>query len=515
MARERLAAHMIKDVLRLHLEEKLGLRAVAAACNVSLGAAAEYCSRARAADLSWPLPAGMDDAALLRLLYPESAQRNAAQHPLPDFELVHHELHRKGVTLQLLWQEYQERNGPASYRYSQFCDLYRDWRRHLRVSMRQVHVAGEKTFVDYAGQTIRYLDEDGREQKGHLFVAVLGASSYTYAEVTATEGMADWIMAHAHAYEYFQGVTQLTISDNPKTAVTEACRYEPDINRTYLEMGQHYGTVILPARPRKPKDKAKVEVGVQVAERWILAVLRHRPLFGLAEVNQAVRPLLTRLNQRVMRGVKKTREQLYLEVDKPALRPLPPAPYEYADLQKATSNIDYHVAVEGNFYSVPHSLCQQPMRVRLAQDTVEIFHNGRRVAAHARAAAETGHVGTIPEHRPKSHQKFLDWPPGRLVAWAAKTGPSCAKVVERIMAEKPHPEAGYRACLGIMRMSKQYGAERMEAACRRALAYGTCSYRSVKSILGSRLDQAPLPEPHAVIPKEPENPTVRGAQYYT
>jgi len=515
MAQERLAAHMIRDILRLHIGEGLPLRTAARACGVAASTAAEYCRRARARGLGWPLPAELDDGALGRALYGEEKPSVDPLRPPLDFDTIHLELRRKSVTLQLLWQEYRASN-PEGYSYSQYCDLYRQWKRTLNVCMRQEHKAGAKLFVDYAGETMRYVDEKtGQSCEGQLFVAAQGASSYTYAEVTATQQLPEWISAHVHAYEYFGGIAQLTVSDCLRSAVKTPCRYEPEINRTYLEMGQHYGTVLLPARPAKPRDKAKVEAAVQVAERWILAVLRHRTLFGLGEVNRAVRELLERLNHRPMRRTGKSRAQLFEEIDRPALKPLPAAPYEYAEFGRATVNIDYHVAVDWNFYSVPYALVGQVVTVRRTLGTVEILHHTQRVAAHPRFRTGRGQYATIAEHRPKSHQKHLEWTPGRLIEWAGHTGPACGDLVRRILEERPHPESGYRSCLGIMRLAKQYGAQRMEAACRRALALGTCSYHSIKSILAHHLDSAPLPDADALIPAAgPRNDTVRGSHYY-
>ena len=515
MAQERLAAHMIRDILRLHIGEGLTLRTAARACGVAASTAAAYCRRAKALGLGWPLPPELDDGALSRALCGEEKPGAATARPPLDFEAIQRELRRKSVTLQLLWQEYRE-SDPDGYGYSQYCELYRQWKRTLNVCLRQEHKAGEKMFVDYAGETVRYLDEQtGKPCEGQLFVGVQGASSYTYAEVTASQQLPEWIASHVHAYRYFGGVPQLTVSDCLRSAVKVPCRYEPEVNRTYLEMGQHYGTVLLPARPGKPRDKAKVEVAVQVAERWILAVLRHRTLFGLAEVNRAVRELLERLNHRPMRRTGKSRAQLFEEIDRPALKPHPTVPYEYAEFSRATVNIDYHVAVDWNFYSVPHALVGQPVTVRQTLGTVEILHRTRRVAAHPRFRTGRGQYSTTPEHRPRSHQKHLEWTPGRLIEWAGKTGPACGDLVRRILEDRPHPESGYRSCLGIMRLSRLYGAQRTEAACRRALALGTCSYRSLNSILEHKLDSAPLPDAGALIPSSgPRNDTVRGSQYY-
>ena len=373
------------------------------------------------------------------------------------------------LTQQLLWEEYRQAN-PDGYRYSRFCELYQRWRRKQDVVLRQEHKAGEKLFVDWAGTTIPIYDPSGGPvQQAHLFVAVLGASSYTYAEATGDEQLANWIGAHVRAFEFYQGVPKLVVPDNTKTGVTKACRYDPDLNPTYQEMAMHYGVGVVPARPYKPRDKAKVESGVQLAERWIIAALRHRKFFSIEELNQAIRELRDRINQRPFRKREGSRASQFAALDKPALNPLPAEPFDLSQWSRARVNIDYHIVFDTNYYSVPYNLVQELVEVRSTPTTVELFHKGQRVASHLRARGH-GHTVTIAEHRPRSHQAHLEWTPSRMVHWAQTIGPHTARLFERIMNDKPHPEMGYRSCLGIIRLAGQYSPARMEAAAERALA---------------------------------------------
>jgi transposase len=501
----------IREVLRLTLAEGLSRRQVGTAAALPYTTVADYLARARRAGLGWPLPEGMDDAELESRLFSQAAPPTGTR-PLPDWAEVHTELRRKGVTLQLLWMEYRERF-PDGYAYTQFCELYRRWRRHLDVVMRQDHRAGEKLFVDFPGQTVPVVDPGtGEITEAEIFVAVLGASSYTYAEAFPSQELAHWIAGHVHAFESFGGSPRILVPDNLRSAVRQAHRYEPDLNRTYQEMAAHYGCAVIPARSGKPRDKAKVEVGVQVVERWILARLRHRTFFSFPELNAAIAELLEGLNDRPFKKLPGSRRALFEELDRRALRPLPERRYEFAMWKFATVNIDYHVEVERHWYSVPYQLIGHRLDVRLTTATVEVFHRGRRVASHVRSADPARH-STEPAHMPQAHRRHAEWTPGRLIRWAAQTGPATAQVIGDILASRPHPEQGFRSCLGILRLSRHYGSDRLEAACRRALAIQSLSYRSVESILKTGLDRRPLQAPPPERP-HPRHPNLRGATYY-
>lgn len=502
----------VKEVLRLSWGCALSNRKVARSCSTTHGTVAEYVRRARRAGLSWPLPEDLDDARLEELLWPPPVLISTEERPLPDWSVVDRELRGKGVTLFLLWQEHKERH-PEGYQYSRFCDLYRAWCGKLDLVMRQSHRAGEKMFVDYCGQTVPVVDRSrGRVREAQIFVAVLGASNYSYAEATWGQSMPEWISSHVRAFSYFGGVPEVVIPDNLKSAITKACRYEPDLNPTYQELATYYGTAVIPARVRKPRDKAKVEVGVQVVERWILARLRHRRFFSLAELNEAIGDLLVQLNRRPFKKLPGCRKDLYRRLERPALRPLPAVAYEYAEWKKARVNIDYHIEVDRHYYSVPYQLVGKQVDVRVTERTVECFYKSKRVASHIRSHLGGRH-STVRDHMPEPHRQYLDWTPQRLVRWAQKTGAATAKLVESILASRPHPQQGYRSCLGIMRLGKTYGSDRLEAACQRALAIGATTYKSIQSILKTGLDQRPLPARSAA-PDPIKHTNIRGPGYY-
>ena len=511
MPRERLSMRKIKEVLRLRWEAGLSHRAIASSCGIGCATAREYLIRAQAAGLGWPLPEELGEAELEQRLFPPPSSSDAKR-PEPDWGQVYQELRRKGVTLGLLWQEYKavHRNG---YQYSQFCNRYRVWSGTLDLPMRQTHRAGEKLFVDYAGQTMPVVDrKTGEVHEVQVFVAASGASSYTYVEATWTQTLPDWIGAHVRCFAFLGGVHEIIVPDNLKAGVSSACRYEPDLNPTYAELARHYGCAIVPARVRKPRDKAKVENAVQGVERSILAPLRNRTFFSLAELNQAIWERLDEYNRKPFQKLEGSRRSVFEELDRPALKPLPAQAYEFAEWKEATVNIDYHVDADGHYYSVPHALVRQRVEVRLTATTVEVFHKGKRVASHFRAHHKGRHT-TVKEHMPKAHQQHLEWSPQRIIRWAEKAGPATAEVVEHILSSRPHPEQGYRSCLGILRLGKHYSAGRLEAACRRAIALNAFSYRNIESILKNGLDQQPLPQ-SAPEPPVIHHDNVRGPEYY-
>lgn len=504
----------VREILRLKYEQRLPHRAIARACGVGLGTVAEYCRRARQANLTWPLPAEWDDAQLEARLFQRVGVVVGVPRPLPDMAWVHQELKRPGVTLQRLHLEYLQQH-PDGYRYSQFCRHYQEWARRLAPTMRQVHRAGEKAFVDFSGKRPVIVDPTtGEVIPVELFVGALGASSYVYAEACPTQDLLSWISAHVRMVEFFGGAPAIFVPDNLLSGVTHACRYEPVINRTYLDFAQHYGAAVVPARTGKPRDKAVVEANVLVAQRWILAALRHRRFFSVAELNAAIWALLPALNARPLRKLGVSRHALFEQLDRPLLRPLPTTRYEFAEWSDAGVNIDYHVAVEHNYYSVPHQLLHERVEVRLTATIVELFLKGRRIASHRRRRGR-GEYATDPAHMPHAHRAHAEWTPSRLIAWAEQTGPTTAELVARILATKPHPEQGYRACLGLMRLSKRHGPARLEAAAARALQLDAPSYRTVQNILASGVEQLPLPERATEPPPLPVHPNIRGRAYYT
>jgi len=511
MAQERLTMRKIREVLRLKRECGLSNRAIARSCSISHSTVGEYVRRAEEAGLSWPLPEDVDEDRLFELLFPKPPAPGSRSIPCPDRSWVHAELRKKSVTLRLLWVEYREEH-PTGYGYSQFCALYRKWAKRLNPSMRLTHKGGEKVFVDYAGQTVPIVDPDtGEIRQAQIFIGVLGASNYTYVEAQWSQELPNWINGHVRMFSFFGGVPEIVVPDNLKAGVKTPCRYEPDLNPTYQDLAEHYGVAVIPARTRKPKDKAKAEVGVQVAERWILARLRNRTFFSLADLNQAIRELLDPLNRRTMKHLGRSRREFFELLDRPALRPLPEQPYEFATWKKARVNIDYHIEFKKHYYSVPHTLIHEEVDVRATESTVEIFFKNHRVASHPRLNSPGRHT-TLSEHMPPAHQKYLEWTPERFVHWAQTIGPHTAQVVQTILDSRKHPQQAYRSCLGLLRLGKRYGDDRLEAACRRAFPAGITSYKGVKNILDAKLDQVEPEEPPTVIPESHEN--VRGESYY-
>lgn len=510
MAQASLSMRKIEEILRLKYEVGLPHRAIAKSCGVSISTVSEYATHAKAAGLSWPLPEGMTAEQLEARLYPKKGT-SRSKIPQPDWKYVHQELKRKGVTLSLLWVEYRQEH-PDGYGYSQFCQHYREWKGQLSPTMRQKHKAGEKLFVDYAGQTVSVVDpETGEIQEARIFVATLGASNYTYAEAHWNQDLPNWIAAQVRTLEFLGGVPEIIVPDNLKAGVTSPNLYEPDLNPTYQDYAHHYGIAVVPARVRKPRDKAKVEVGVQVVERWILARLRNRVFFSLAELNQAIAELLTELNQREMKHLGQSRQQLFEAVDQPALSPLPESPYEFAVWKKARVHIDYHVSFEKHFYSVPFNLSGKEVTVRATEKTIEIFYQRKRVASHPRSTAK-GRFSTHSMHMPPEHQFYRQWSPERFLRWAGEIGEQTSELVRRALDTRRHPEQAYRTCLGVLGLAKRYSPERLEAACRRANAAGICSYKGVNNILQNKLDQRQL-EPVSNLPLPPHE-NIRGENYY-
>ena len=509
MATKRLRMRKLREILRQKWELGRTHREIAVSVCRSAGAVHGTIARAEAAGLDWKQVEAIDDTTLEAKLYPTTTAR--AMRPLPEGAYLHTERRRPGVTLELLHLEYLEQH-PNGYRYSQFCAHYRTWLAAHRLSMRQEHRAGEKLFADYSGKKPHIVDErTGEHLAVELFVAVLGASNYTYAEATRTQQVPEFIASHTRAFAYLGGVPKVLVPDQLKSGVTLACRYEPGIQRTYEEMAQHYGTTVLPARPAKPKDKAKVEVGVQVAQRWILARLRNQTFFSLDALNERIAELLEELNARPMRVYGCSRRELFDRLDRKVLGPLPTKPFVYGEWTTARVNIDYHVEVERHYYSVPHALVHEQVDVRVSVMAVEIFCKHRRIATHARSG-ERGRHTTITAHMPERHRKHLEWTPSRILHWASTIGPNTARLAEAILSERPHPEHGYRSCLGILRLGKRYGHDRLEAACGRALVAGARSYRHVDSILKNGLDRVAVEAP----PEKPAptHENVRGKDYY-
>ena len=505
----------IRQTLHLHYQAGLSYAEVGRALGIAKSTIGKIVSHARVAGVDWATAQTMSDAELEARLYSPPAPR-AINRPDPDFALIHQELKRPGVTLMLLWEEYQRgmaAAGDFAYKYTSFCVKYREWASRLKRSMRQVHIAGERAFVDYAGHTVPIVDATtGEISKAQIFVAVLGASNYTYACATTSQTAADWVGAIINALEFFGGIPRLIVPDQPRALIARPDRYDPSIGRLVEELCSHYEVVVLPARQGHPRDKPKVESGVLVVERWILARLRNRTFFSLAELNATIAELLVLLNERPFKKLPGCRASAFADLDRPALRALPATRMSIARFKWARVNVDYHVDLDGHYYSVPHRLVGTKVELRVTERTVEACVGQQRVACHAYSNRRGSHT-TNPEHMPASHRAHLEWTPQRLIEWGERIGPACAKVVRWQMEHRPHPEQGYRACLGLQRLARQFSEPRLEAACLRALTIGSPTYRSITAILNSGLDKEP-PYPASTPTPLPEHDNVRGPAYY-
>lgn len=511
MAKERIGMRKIKEVLRIGYEQGLSQRKVALCCRLGRSTVQEYFRRFRATGLTWPKVLEISDTELESKLFPEQIRGQGNKDPL-NFEYLAQETKRPNVTLALLWEEYKQAH-PGGYQYSQFCSLFRDWHKTLNYTMRQEHRAGEKVFSDF-GDGLKLVDhKTGEVISTKLFVAVWGASNYTFAKaMEGGESLENWLDGSVSAFEYFGCCPKAMVPDNPKSVVSKACRYEPDINPAYAEFAQHYGVVVFPARPYRPKDKAKAEAGVKLAKRWILAKLRNRIFHSLAQMNAAIAEALEVFNNKRMKRLKKSRRELFVLLDKPNARPLPEKKFEFAEWKKVRVNIDYHVCFEGHYYSVPYTLLHQELEIRATRQIIEIFKKGERICSHQRDYRQHRYT-TVTEHMPKSHQQYLEWTPARILEWAGKYGPAAAELVQQIMDRRQFHEQAYRSCLGIIRLVKHYSPERLNQACRRALDYQITSYQGVKNILLKNLDKLAAEEnPVSVLPLQHEN--IRGAEYF-
>ena len=503
----------VREILRLSLEAGLSTRIVGERIGVGSTTVRDTLKRFARAKLTWPVPAETGDADLERQLYGVPGVKPGRRKlPEPDWSVVAREMKRKHVTLQVLWEEYIAEH-PDGYRYSRFCDLFRGWEGRLPLTMRQNHGGGEKLFIDYAGDKVPVVDrQTGEVRDAHIFVAVMGGSSLSFGHATWTEQMGDWIDSHNTAFAFFGGAPQLLVPDNAKVAVIKACLFDPMVNRSYTDMARHYGTAVLPTRPRKPRDKAKVEACVGIVERWLLGRLRNRIFYSLAEVNAAIAECMALLNDvRVVRQFGKTRRQMFGEIDAPNLKPLPADPWVHAEWKRCRVGLDYHIALDRHHYSVPYRFARREVEARFTVRTVEIFLGGERIAVHMRGSSNGRHT-TIPEHMPSSHRRYGEWTPAKIREEAARIGPMLSMLVEKIIEGRPHPEQGYRSCLGIIGLEKRFGTERLEAAALRALEIEARNYPSVKSILEKGLDKVPVPKSPDRAPIDHAN--IRGSRYY-
>jgi len=488
MPKKRVLMRKIREVLRLTHEHKLSVRQVSRATGVGKTAVGEFVARAKVIGITWPIPPEISDVELEARLFTPAGFREPTR-PVPDWAKVHQELKRRHVTLMILWEEYRA-EAADGHGYSRYCQLYSEWKRCLAATMRQTHLAGDKLFVDWAGDKVPIIDQlTGEVHEASIFVAVMGASTYSYSEACLTETLPDWIGAHVNTLHFLGGVMKAAVPDNLKAGITKPSRYEPGINRTYQELADHYGFVVLPTRIKKPKDKAKVENAVRIVSRYLLGKLRNRRFFSLEELNVAVRECITGVNAKVMKRLNKSRNELFATIDQPVLKPLPTERYTYAEWKRCTVAPDYHVEVDLHYYSVSFRLLRQSIDARYTDKTVELFHKGVRVASHARSYLPYKHT-TINEHMPSHHRCYAEWNPARMLRMAGNIGPATVALFEAIMKARAHPEQGFRSCLGIYALLGKYGPGRVEAAAKRGNEVGSTTLESIKSILEKGLDKA-------------------------
>jgi transposase len=499
-----------REILRLH---ELGYSqcAIAQSCAVARSTVQDYIRRATAKNLSCEQLSQLSDSDAKELLGKGKRKVNPMAEPI-DFEPLHVELQHKGVTLALLWQEgLDQKQWQCSY--GSFCRRYNQWCGQHQLSMRQVYKGGEKLFVDYCGLTVPVIDlATGHLTAAQIFVACLGASNYTYAEATPSQELGHWLGAHQRALSFFGGVPRCIVPDNLKSGVTDPCRYEPGVNRSYQELAEHYGVAILPARPYKPRDKAKVEKAVQEVERQVLAPLRNEQFTSFTTLNAAIVQRLKRLNERVMYGYKLSRQALFEQVDQPVLNPLPTQPFVFGWWKSVKVNPDYHLEVERHYYSVPYWFVSRQVQVKVSEQLIEVFQEHQRIACHERSRRPEGHT-TVPEHMPPEHWAYKQQSQASFVAWAEQVGEQTTAQVQAIFESKPHPEQAFRSIRGIQRLAQHYGVSRLEAACQRANVFGMSGLRRIRSILETQLDRDPLPDPRQPLTIA-EHPNLRGSEYY-
>ena len=514
MPNERISMSKLKQLIGLQASN-LSVRALARALGLSVGAVSKYLRAVRSSGISASDAEALSEVELEQRVFGPTLSGKPGAFVAPDCAWIHGELKRhRHVTLQLLWEEYAARYGVAAYRRSAFCQIYRRWEKRLKRSMRQRHFAGEKLFVDYAGRTVPIYGSRGEEAfRAHLFVSAMGASGCAYAEATRSESLPDWLASHVRALEFYGAAPTILVPDNPKVGVTRADRYEPDLQRSYEELAGHYRCVVIPARPYRPKDKSRVELSVLLVYRWILARLRHQRFFSLDELNAAIRPLLSELNDRPFQRLPGSRRSVFEALDRPAMRALPANPYVFAEWKELTVAFDYHVDVDRHYYSVPHALVGHAVWARFSATTVEVFFRSERVAAHVRSYQRGAHT-TLSEHMPKSHRAHAEWSPKRLIQWGTSIGAHTGAVVEHLLRSKPHPEQGYRACLGLLNLSRAYGEARLEAASALAVHLGSPTRKSVQSILESGRDRRRSKHTEPLELELPLHDNVRGPGYY-
>ncbi len=507
--------HMVKirEILRL---QSLGvsIRAISQSCNCSRNTVREILRTANLQGLSWPLPADMDDAVLMKVIYPSSSEPTSRK-PEPDYQYIHEELKRPHVNLRLLWTEFKTQQ-PDGLAYSQFCNRYRNWAVRTKAVMHLDHKPGYEMYVDWAGTKMQIIDsETGEILSAHLFVSTIGASSYPYVEAFPSECLENWITAHINAFRYYGGIPQLLIPDSLKTGVKRACNYDPELNKTYLELSEHYGCAIVPARIKKPKDKSPVEGAVGDISTWITAALRHQRFFSFYQLNLSIREKLSEFSRKPFQKKEGSRESAFLELDLPVLKQLPTKAYEMALWKVSTVSFNYHIEVERMYYSVPYNYIQKKVDVKISTFIIEVYFNHIRISSHQRLHGKAGQYSTNPEHMPPNHKEYVQWDSNRFLAWACKIGDHTRELVQQVLASRKVEQQAYKSCFGLLKLADRYTAFRLENACQKALELNSPSYTTVNNILKNGMDKVDAP---IVLSKNnivPMHSHIRGAKYYS
>lgn len=504
-----------REVLRLN-HQGISQRSIASSCACSRNTVSKVLKRAEEVSLSWPLPEGMSDADLKQLLFPEEAAITALRRH-PDCEYIHKEMAKSGVTLSLLWNEYCEdcrANQEIPLMYSQFCHHYQKFATTTKATMHVQRKPGEQLEVDWAGKTTPLADrETGDTINAYIFVGVLSSSQYAYAEAFTSQNMESWITAHCNMYKFFGGVTRILIPDNLKTGVEKASWYSPEINKTYQEMAEHYGTAVIPARVRKPKDKPNAEGAVKNISTWIIAALRNQKYFTLLELNKAIKEKLSAFNSRPFQKKEGSRLSVFLEEEKPLLLPLPAAPYELATWKIATVQYNYHITVEKMHYSVPYEYIKYKVDVRKTRNVIEVFYNNMRICSHPRLYGRPGQYSTVENHMPEDHKKYTQWNAARFISWGESIGPHTAITVKSILSSRKVEQQGYKSCMALLKLGDKHSLPRLEAACAKALSYTpNPGYKNIKTILTTGQDKVKTEE--VKIDNTAAHGITRGADYY-
>ena len=513
-----------REIIRL-AELGLSQTNIALSCNASKTTVNKVLKAAREQNLTWPLDPKLTDPVLCGLLFPNQKAKVTTSKRMPDYAHIRKELLRNGVNKKLLWTEYLEEcrlAGDEPLMYSQFCYYIQQDEQKRRATMHINRKPGEQVEVDWAGDPAHIIDPDAGEiLDAHIFVGVMTYSQYPYVEAFMDEKQHSWIAAHVHMYEYFGGVAKILVPDNCRTAVDHNKSWKDQrINAVYQEMAEHYGTAVIPARVRAPRDKANAEGSVGNISTWITAALRNEQFFSLSELNRAIRQKLEVFSRRPFQKKEGSRYEIFRDEELPLLAPLPATPYELAEWKQATVQFNYHISFAGMLYSVPHEYIKRKVDVRVTDKTIEIFYNHNRIASHRRLYGRKGQYSTVTEHMPTSHQQYLEWNGDRFRKWAERIGSSTHQVVDAILTSKRVEQQSYRSCMGLLKLADKYSADRLEAACRKALSFtATPSYKSIKNILDTGNDQAEVSDKGQTTGSHTESgksshALTRGADYY-